>query len=470
MAFLRSHRLLAGVVLLVLASAAFWYARLPALAPESGDALVARVTQGDFRVVVTTTGELRARKFVQIQGPANAQQAELWNGMRISTLVAEGTVVAEGDVVAELDRGPAATKASEFQLALQKAEAQYTQAQLDSTLNLSKAREELRTMEYALEEKRIAREQAAFEAPSIRRQAEIDLEKAQRALAQAKIDYTTKTQQAVAKMSEVGADLARQRNRLNIVQEVLAAHTVRAPAPGMVIYAREWNGKKKGVGSSVSPWEPTVATLPDLTDMESVTYVNEIDVRRLAVGQAVSIALDADPDKKLTGTVVAVANVGEQRPNQDAKVFEVKISVAQADTTLRPGMTTSNAIETQVVANVLSVPIEAVLFEGATSYVVKRSGARLVRQEIETGVMNDNEMVVRRGLTADDVVLLSPPPDRATLPLVPLEGKSPTAPPLPGADTPTSVPVPRGDTAAAAAPPPSPPTRTPPAAPATSTP
>lgn len=249
-------------------------------------------------------------------------------------------------------------------------------------------------------------------------------------------------------MSEVGADVERQRNKLQIVQDVLAGHTVRAPSPGMVIYAREWNGKKKGVGSQVSPWEPTVATLPDLGDMESVTYVNEIDVRRLAVGQAVGISLDADPDKKLTGKVTSVANVGEQRPNQDAKVFEVKIAVEHPDTTLRPGMTTSNAIETAVVRNVLSVPIEAVMYDGAIPYVFRRSGGRVVRQEVETGLMNDNEVVVRRGLGDDDVVLLSPPADRAALEMVPLEDRpAPPAPSAPssGGDRLATVPVPRPD-------------------------
>ena len=58
--------------------------------------------------------------------------------------------------------------------------------------------------------------------------------------------------------------------------------SVRAPPPGMVIYVREWNGKKKGVGSMWNAWESTVATLPDLTQMESETYVNEVDVRKLA--------------------------------------------------------------------------------------------------------------------------------------------------------------------------------------------
>ena len=63
--------------------------------------------------------------------------------------------------------------------------------------------------------------------------------------------------------------------------------TIKAPAPGMVIYVKEWNGKKKTAGSQVNAWDPTVATLPDLTQMESITYVNEIDVRKISVGQTV---------------------------------------------------------------------------------------------------------------------------------------------------------------------------------------
>src|SRR4051812_14370866 len=149
--------------------------------------------------------------------------------------------------------------------------------------------------------------------------------------------------------------------------------------------------------------------------MESFTYVNEVDVRKLSAGQPVTLTLDADPGKKLTGRVVSVANVGEQRPNSDAKVFEVKITVDQADTTLRPGMTTANAVETAVVPNAVFVPLEAVSNEGNVAYVYKRDGSRLLRQQIETGLMNDNEIVVTRGLQKDDRVLLSPPADKAAI-------------------------------------------------------
>ncbi|HMC56346.1 MAG TPA: hypothetical protein VKH19_14285, partial [Gemmatimonadaceae bacterium] len=191
-----------GVVVLLLVPGAWLMARDTATQDNS---LVAKVKKGDFRVQVTTSGELRATKFVRITAPPNAQAAQQWQ-MKISSLVPEGTVVKEGDIVAELDRSGIASRLTEVVTSLTKAQAQFEQAELDSTLNLSKAREEIKTMELGLEEKRLAKEQAVYEAPTVKRQAEIDYEKAERALAQAKKDYITKTEQAKAKMREVGAE------------------------------------------------------------------------------------------------------------------------------------------------------------------------------------------------------------------------------------------------------------------------
>ena len=407
----RRHRIAAAVLTLVLPSA--W---LLAGERRGTDAMVvAPVKRGPFAVVVTTAGELRARQFVQVTAPPGGQQAGVYQ-MKISSIVPEGTVVKQGDVVAELDRTTVAPKFQEVSLALQKADAQYEQAMLDSTLNLSTARENIRTMELGLEEKRLAKEQSVYEAPTVKRQAEIDYEKAQRALAQAKADYETKTEQARAKMREVGAELSRQRGLLKAVQDFMAGFTIKAPAPGMVIYTKEWNGKKRTTGSQVNAWDPGVAQLPDLTHMESVTYVNEIDVRKVAVGQPVAITLDADPTKRLTGKVTNVANVGEQRPNADAKVFEVKLQVEQSDSTLRPGMTTGNSIETLKVADALFVPLEALGSESGVSFVYKQAG-RVVKQEVGTGAMNDDEVIIVRGLEVGDRVLLSPPTNHERLAL-----------------------------------------------------
>ena len=424
------------VVALVVGGSLAWYV-WPSSAAGAGTMLTATVKQGNFKVTVMATGELRARKFVQVTGPAAAQQVNVYQ-TKIASIIPEGTVVKAGDVIAELDRQPAASKLADLTLNVQKAQAEYTTAQLDSTLNLAQAREDVRTAEFALEEKKLLKEQAKYEAPTIQRQAEIDLEKAQRAWEQSKRNLTTKTKQAMAKMSSVGADLGRQQNQLQNIQQVIGDFTVRAPSPGMVIYVREWNGKKKGVGSQWTAWDPTVATLPDLSQMESQTYVNEVDVRKIAVGQKVNITLDADPTKKLTGTVTQIANVGEQRPNQDSKVFEVKIEVAGSDTTLRPGMTTANEILTASVPNVLYVPLEAVFSEGGFQFVYKKDGGRIVRQMIDAGTMNDNEIIVRKGLSKEDVVYLSPPADTSGIRTEKIDGLKPKVATPEQATTPTS--------------------------------
>lgn len=438
-----------------LAVAAILIIGIPAtmlLSPGAGaveNSIVATAKRGEFKVVVNTSGELRAIKDVKIQGPQNMQQAQVYQA-KIASLVPEGTLVKEGEVVAELDRAAAAQKMSDVSLALQKAQAQYEQAMLDSALNLSKAREEMKTMELALEEKRIAKEQAKYESPAVRRKAEIDLEKAERALEQAKVDYKTKTEQAQAKMREVGADLQRQQNLLANIQELMQNFTIRAPAPGMVIYVKEWNGKKRTVNSQISSWDPTVATLPDLSQMQSQTYVNEIDVRKVAVGQPAVVTLDADPSKRLTGKVTSVANVGEQRPNADAKVFEVVVTLDRPDTTLRPGMTTGNAIETLSLDNAVFVPLEALFVENGIPFMYKETGGGIIKQEVETGAMNDDEVVVVRGIEEGDRVLLLPPENAAELQPHRLPGSANTPPGTTPGDTAVKQSVPPPDTLTAA--------------------
>jgi len=428
MRFLRSRRfLIIAGLLLIGVPTTYLLARDPA---TSESTLFAQVKRGDFTVTVTTSGELRAPKFVQVTLPQNAMQAQVFN-LKIASLVPEGTIVKEGEVVAEVDRSPLATKQTEVSLTLQKAEAVHEQAMLDSTLKLGKAREDMKTMELTLEEKKIAKEQAVFEAPSVKRQAELDYEKATRAMAQAKVDYKTQTEQAQAKMREVGADRDRQKNLLKSIMDVMAGMTITAPAPGMVIYVKEWSGKKKTVGSSVNPWEPAVATLPDLSIMESLTYVNEIDVRKLRVGQAVKVSLDADPSKQLEGKVKQVANVGEQRPNADAKVFEVVVNIERPDTSLRPGMTTGNEVETQSLKDVLYIPLDALVVEDGVPLVFKQDGARVIKQEVATGAMNDDEVVIVKGLEEGQTVLLSPPLNRSELEVQRLPGSENM--PAPGA-------------------------------------
>ena len=386
---------------------------------ETADLFV-RPQQGPFQVTVTTTGELQAKNSVKIYGPSSTRQLRIYE-MKVLRLVPEGTVVQKGEFVAELDRSELQTKMNDAQLELQKAQSQYEQAMLDSSLTLSQERDEQVNLRYAMEEARLRKEQAAYEAPSVQRQAEIDYEKAERAFEQARVNYKTQVKQAEAKMREAGAELSKARNQLQAVVDAGMQFTIMAPENGMVIYKRDWRGQKLTTGGTINAWDPVVATLPDLSVMESITYVNEVDIQKIALGQEARIGLDADPDKQLSGTVTRVANIGEQRPNSDAKVFEVALTINEADTTLRPAMTTSNTIIVAEIPDALYVPLEAIHAQDSLTYVFLRQGSGALRQEVRLGLLNENEAIVEAGLDPDDRLYLSLPPDTSGVPFRMLE-------------------------------------------------
>ncbi len=376
----------------------------------SGAALTAIVKKSNFEVIVTNTGELRSKNFTEIVAPTGELRSLYIYQIKITNLVAEGTTVKEGDFVADLDKTEVMTKVNEEQLNVNKKQSEYTQTQLDTTLTMRDARDELLNLKYAVEEKKLTKDQSIYEPPAVLRQAEIDYEKAVRNYEQKQENYKIKREQSITKMQIVGSDLEKAKAKLDALMNIIQKLTVKAPKDGMVIYKKDWDGKKVVVGSTVG-WNPTVANLPDLTTMESVTYVNEVDIQKIKTGQKVVIGLDAQPGKKLQGIVKSVASIGEQKANSEAKVFEVVIDVISKDTTLRPSMTTANNIVTSTIGNVLSVPIEAIQNAGNKSFIYKKSGSKILKQQIKTGVFNENSAVISEGLNDQDEVFVSLPSD-----------------------------------------------------------
>ncbi|MFH1321066.1 MAG: efflux RND transporter periplasmic adaptor subunit [Bacteroidota bacterium] len=385
---------------------------------ERSEEIYSGVKKGVFEVKVFTTGELEAKNSVDIKGPSGLRSVGIWR-VQISDLVDEGTKVKKGDNIASLDKSEISGKISDAKSELQQAESQYIQVKIDTTLDLRQVREELINLEYTYMENDITLKQSQYEPPATIRKAEIELEKAERALEEKKENYNIKIKQARAKMQEVSASLAKTTNRWELLNSVFKEFTIMAPEDGMVIYERDWDGKKKTAGSEIGAWDPTVATLPDLTVMISKTYVNEVDIRKVKIDQDVEITLDAFPDKNLTGKVVFVANVGEQLPNADAKVFEVKIEINETDTTLRPGMTTGNNIIANRKENALFIPVEAIHNQGDTIvFVFKNDSWKVVKQEVVIGLTNENHVIVEKGLNESDNILLSIPSDEKSLNII----------------------------------------------------
>ena len=387
---------------------------------EEAPELFAQAVRGPFQATITTPGELRAKNSVKIYGPAKARQHGLYQ-IKVQKMVTEGSVLQKGDFVAELDRSELTTKIQSAQLELDKAQSQHEQTQLDTLSTLTKARDEIVNLRYAMEEAKIAMEQAKFEAPSVQRQAEISYEKSRRKYEQTVDLYETQVRQSDAKMREVEATLKKAQNDVGNLMGLAGEFSIVAPEDGMVIYTRSWNGKVEE-GSMLHMWDPVVAELPDLSLMESITYVNEVDIQKVKVGQHVDIGLDAAPEKKLTGVVTTVANVGEQRPNSDSKVFEVIVMVNESDTTLRPAMTTSNTILVYEEPEALKIPLESVHAIDTLTYVFSRNGGRTVRKQVALGKTNENEVVVLDGVEDGQEVYLSMPLDTTGLQFEALEG------------------------------------------------
>ena len=397
------HWVIAGVAVLVILLIYFFTSS----GTVESVGIVVDVKKGEFTIDISTTGELEAKNSVEILGPQNTRNYRLWN-MTIQDIIDEGTIVKKGDFVASLDPSELTSKLKDSQLELEKIESQYIQTKLDTTLDMRKSRDEIINLEYAVTERELVLEQSQYEPPATIHQAQIDLDKAERALSQARENYKIKREQNIAKMQVVSLNKIKEQRNLDGMQELIKEFRITAPEDGMLIYKKDYSGRAIKKGSQISAWDPVVATLPDLSTMISVTYINEVDIRRVKSGQQVEIGLDAFPEKKFTGKVLRVANVGEQRPNSDAKVFRVTIEVNEKDDLLRPSMTTSNRIITEHLDDQIYIPLEALFNQDDTiTYVYKKSGLSTVKQEVKVGASNRNDVIVELGLQQGDQVYLN---------------------------------------------------------------
>ena len=370
--------------------------------------LYAESQRGQFDIVVTTTGELQAKKSTDIFGPEFTQSRNIRAmDIKITDMVPEGTEVQPGDYVATLDR---TTFDNSLKDELERLVTQETNLEmkiLDTAVTLSNLRDNIKNLRFTVEEAQITLDQSKYEPPTTIRQAVISLDKAARSLDQSIRGYSLRVEQAKSDMRTIKNNLAEQRTRVSDLQTVLSKFIIKAPSAGMIIYKRDRMGAKRKVGSSISPWDNVVATLPDMSSMISKTYVNEIDVSKVKSGQKVEIVVDAFPEKSYTGMVTTVANIGEQLPNADAKVFEVLIEVDGSDPILRPSMTTGNKIITKTIADVTYIPLESVQ-AGVDSipYVYTKKGDK---QVVVLGESNENNVVIEQGLEPGVMVYLSTP-------------------------------------------------------------
>lgn len=386
------------------------------------------VMEGPFEITVSNSGELQAEKSIDILGPDMMQLMQQGGGGRggsggmrfmsfkISDIVPEGTVVNTGDYIAQLDRTDYDNSLKTANENLNTLRSNLEMAILDTAVTLTNLRDAIKNQAIAVEEAKITLAQSKYEPPATIRQAQLNVDKQERALEQARKNYTLRKAKALADI-KTKRRLYNDGNELvTALQEFLSKFTIQAPSPGMVIYKEEFNGTKRKTGSQVNPFDKVVATLPDLSSMISKTYVSEIEVNKVQPGQKVVITIDAIPGKSLTGVVTNVANIGEQLENSDAKMFEVLIKIDGLNPELRPAMTTYNKILINSYDNVIYIPTECV--NAGTDGIPFVYRKNKTKQIVVLGEMNDKDIIVKQGLERGTSIYLVPPEDPSKFRLV----------------------------------------------------
>ncbi len=380
------------------------------LTRKSGEEeITCQVKKGAIEVKVHTSGQLESEKSENILLPAvlSTQNVRVYE-IKITDLIEEGSVVDSGQYIATLDHKVIEEVLTTARLELEAAMVIVEDAKLDSNLSLSNYRDLITNSRSDVEERRIVLAESVYESPSVIKKAEMDVSKAERKLEQDIKGLAMRQRQLNSQMERRNLDLRTKQKRVDDLLKLYDALIIKAPKPGMVIYARDRFGIKIQVGSVLTPWSPIIATLPDMTKMISETYINEIDIAKIKVGQKVTLSIDAFPDKELKGEVISVANIGQPMPKSDSKVFLVNIRVFGSDPDLKPAMTTGNLIKTGVYNDKLYVPSEAVFETDSTKFVYLKKN-KLVKQLVDTGEENEDFVIINKGVSEGDVLVLNEP-------------------------------------------------------------
>ena len=141
--------------------------------------------------------------------------------------------------------------------------------------------------------------------------------------------------------------------------------------------------------------------------MISKIYISEIDISKVKTKQDVTIKVDAFPDKSFSGEVISIANVGEQLPNSDSKMFEVEIRIDGSDPSLRPSMTTDNKIIIESYEDVVFIPTECV--HTGTDSIPFVYGKNKTKQIVLLGKSNDKNIIIEQGLEPGNTIYVVTP-------------------------------------------------------------
>ena len=364
---------LAAVVLAALGGA-LWYARAQADRPTVRTAVARAPVAPGAPSVLDASGYVTARRQATVSAKITGKVVEV--------LIEEGQRVEEGAVLARLDDTEARA-----QLALARAELGAARSMLG----------EIRAL-LVQAERDLVRQQELFAKELVAAQS-LDAARAQRDMLGARLlnaeERITVAQQSVT-VAEVGLD--------NTV--------IRAPFSGIVVAKSAQPGEMISPISAGGGFTRTgIGTIVDMDSLEVQVDVNEAYINRVVPGQKVDATLNAYPDWKIPGSVIAIIPTADR----GKATVKVRIAIKDKDRRIVPDMgvrvafLSAERARPAARAAAVLVPAEAVRAEGAQGVVFVYANERVQRRAVTLGTQADGQRQVLSGLKDGERVVLSPP-------------------------------------------------------------
>ncbi|WP_269532307.1 efflux RND transporter periplasmic adaptor subunit [Chitinimonas sp. BJYL2] len=331
------------------------------------------VAQQEIRPTILASGTLAFRTEVALTAEVTAKVREV--------LVVEGQDVKAGDVLLRLDP-------QTYQNAIAREEAGLRQ----NTIAIERQRVAL-----ALRQKQFERNRKLFEAKMIDA-SKFDEERNQLQLAEVELKSS---EEAARRASAVLAE----------AREQLRKTEVRAPISGRVV-ALPIKVGETAIPSTMSLAGAQLMTLADTGEIKAELKVDEGDIARVGVGQAVDLFAAAYPDTALKGKVEKIA-LAPTVENQ-ARAYKVTVTLnPPADVKLRSGMSSRAEIFLSDGQKRVAVPVEAVLTDDKDSkqikrYVILAKDGKAERVDVETGISDDRWQEITKGIKVGDMLVTGP--------------------------------------------------------------
>jgi HlyD family secretion protein len=244
-------------------------------------------------------------------------------------------------------------------------------------------------------------------------QLEGEVESAKRALIQIRRDNEARIAQARVARDTADRAYEKEQERLADYREQLEKCKIYAPQDGLVAYAVE--ASRWGQQSQIEPGAAVrdrqhILSIPDLSRMQVKMSVHESVVDLTQAGLPADVRVDAFSDQSYEGTVKSVAVLPDPGGwlSSGAKVYTTIVGIDGTVEKLKPGMTAVVEINVEVLHDVLSVPIQALIQRSKETWCYVSSGGSIEKRIVKLGKTNEKFVEILDGLKEGESVILNP--------------------------------------------------------------